>query len=48
MGGRTFDQFMSRQKARTKDRQEPRDPSPSHQEKEQDKYASRQPLPVKK
>lgn len=48
MGGRTFDQFISRQRARAKDRQEPHDPSPSHQENERDKSSGRQTLPAKK
>ncbi len=48
MGGRTFDQFISRQRAKAKDRQEHHDPSPGHQENERDKSPNRQPLPAKK
>lgn len=48
MGGRTFDQFISRQRAKAKDRREHNGPSPSHQENEQDKHVGRQPLPAKK
>jgi hypothetical protein len=48
MGGRTFDQFISRQRARAQDRHEPKNPSPNLREDEQEKLPGRQPLPAKK
>jgi hypothetical protein len=43
MGGRTFDQFMSRQRAKAKEGRGSQDASPARRENEQEKLPGRQP-----